>query len=132
MAGHLNIPDSLTKRDLLYGGNCEKEELSAYGDLFFEQRRYHDALMFYERAEDVKKLGLVRERALKDGDFHLLARINNIKEMEVRPEDWEEAARAALRGGKFRYAADMFERAGKEEEAAKARARFETPDKEKN
>jgi hypothetical protein len=156
MAKRLKMPDCLSKRDLLYAPSEENIDKGAYGDLFFQENLLHDALMFYHKADDGKKIGLVREHALREGDFSLLAKVDillvnqflPLQRLEMRPpegarlpaqvmegfklspDEWRTAAGAAFDNGKERYAADMFERSGDADRATELRAKFAPPAEE--
>jgi hypothetical protein len=123
----MKLPDSIMKRDLLYGPKGEKADLSAYGDAFFEARRFQDAFLFYERAKNDAKLRELRKTAIADGNLNILGRMNLVKGHEISAEEWAEAAQKAFESGKLRYAAQMFERAGMIERAAEVRAVYEPP-----
>ena len=113
------FPDILEKRDLLYGATGDEVDFSAYGDAFFEKGYYHDAFLFYEKAGDKKGFEKLLDVSVSSGNLNVLARLTRIDGFSLTGESWAQAAQNALNHGKLRYAAEIYERAGNPDMAAK-------------
>lgn len=124
LAKKLIIPDALVRREHLYGDLGLEVDLRAYGDLYFEENRFLDAFLYYQRAGDEEKMKQVRQRGLEAGDFNILAKVTLEKNMSLSNEEWRTAAETAFSAGKLRYAAAMFERAGDADRASEVRLVF--------
>lgn len=104
------LPWALEKRSLLY--ERTDTDFKYWGDFFFENERYADALEFYITGEVEDGIAKMKEFAVKEGDYYTLAKIADKFEEKVSGDDWLEAAEAAMRRGKFAEATWLYERAG--------------------
>jgi len=96
------LPDPDTKRGLLHSEkpvDCEK-----YGDMFFEERRYNDAVDFYAKGALKEKLLEVKKAAVEEGDYFLLKRIKKLLPEQVHEADWEKLAASAEKKGIANFA----------------------------
>jgi tetratricopeptide (TPR) repeat protein len=126
------LPDSLKRRDTLYGRNTPAELLSEFGDLYFQEGRLNDAVAFFGRAGDHKGLRRIHQKAMEQGDFFLFSRAMEFLQEEVSLEDWQRLGTQALGTGKYLFALKCFEKIGDREgiRDAKERLRQIIPDEE--
>ncbi len=96
------LPDYKTKRSLLYVDDAT--DYSYYGNLYLDEKRYSDALDFFERGADEEGLQQIKKIALKEGDFYLAARLAKIDSEMFGESDWENLARQAEALGKSTFA----------------------------
>ena len=105
------IPEPTEKRALLHTDkpvDCEK-----YGDMFFEERRYNDAIDFYAKGALKEKLLKVKQAALDEGDYFLLKRLKKLLPEEIGEADWEKLAANAEKKGIANFAKWADEERGK-------------------
>ena len=118
------LPDSLKRRDILYGRNTPTELLREYGDLYLREGRLNDAVAFFGRAGDHKGLRRIRQVAMEEGDFFLFSRATEFLQEEVSPEDWKGLGTQALGTGKHLFALKCFEKIGDREGIRDAKERI--------
>lgn len=125
MAGKTRLPDPLKKRDLLYAQETPKgADFVGIGDAFADNGRYLEAVQFYLRGEAPEKAVRLKLKAIEGGDAALLLAIESFTDGGVEASDWAQLASIAMREGKFTAAAEAYEKAGKPEEAEKAREKL--------
>ena len=96
------LPGPTEKRGLLHTDkpvDCEK-----YGDMFFEERRFNDAVDFYAKGSLKEKLLKVKQVALEEGDYFLLKRIRKLLPESEIEADWEKLAASAEKKGIANFA----------------------------
>jgi len=120
--------NSLSKRDLLAQEKFDPEIVQAYADAFFAEERYSDALDFYLKLQNKTAIGRLKEAAVKTGTPDLLWRIEHDNREAVTREDWSQCGENAMRLGKFRAAAYVFERIGDQEKLATAESEIGSPE----
>jgi len=122
--------DSLAKRDLLAAEKFDPEEIRERADAFFADKRYSDALDFYQKLSDKNGVRRIKEAAIVLGNTDLLWRIEHRDEESVTKADWTACGEGAMRLEKFRAAAYAFERAGNAERLAAAEREFKPQEEE--
>jgi hypothetical protein len=117
------LPDSVTKRDLLWAAHKTPPDYGAYGAEFLKEGRLHDAAEFFGRAKDKAKLQEVLKAGLRLGDAGLVARLAQIQPDIVDVTTWRECAAEAERLQKWSFARTAYEKAGDAAKAAEAKDR---------
>ncbi len=130
--GRSTVPWTLHKRALLY--DRKDTDYKAYGDALFEAERYADALDFYLTGGVDEGVERIKEWALGEGDYYLLARIAERRPEEVTSAEWRRAGEAAVERGKFAFATWCYDRAGDDERmrSAAEKAGIELPEEEED
>jgi len=103
------IPWALEKRALLY--ERTDTDFKYWGDFMFEKERYADALDFYITGEVEDGIERMKEFAIAEGDYYILARIEDKFNGRVKEEEWIKAAEAAVEKGRFADATWLYEKA---------------------
>ena len=116
--------DSLAKRDLLASQKFDPDLVKGYADDFLSQKRYGDALAFYIKIRDEAGIRKVKEAAVRLGNPDLLWQVEHEDRDAVTRKDWVACGDHAMRLGKFRSAAYVFERISDEEKLAVAEQEF--------
>lgn len=127
MADRPTLPEPLHKRDLLFSREKKKGvDFAALGDAYVSLGRLTEAVAFYVRAEDTDRLREMKQKAIEGGDTALLIIIADAIGEEVTADDWARLADTARRQEKLAAAAEAYEKAGRPEEAEKAREELAT------
>ncbi|MDA1142963.1 MAG: hypothetical protein O3B01_30750 [Planctomycetota bacterium] len=116
------IPDSVKKRDILYGENTDPAELSDLGRQYLADERFWEAVEFFYRAKDNAGIAEVKNAGIEMADSYLLQRLEKLETGDVTEADWLSLAENALAAEKFRDAIEGFERGGQAERAEDLRA----------
>ena len=116
--------DSIAKRDLLASERFNADDVRAYGDDYYEAGRYGEAFSFYSKAKDVDGVRRVMEASICEGEPDVLWSIERAWPDVVSAEDWNRCGENAMRMGKFRAAAYVFERTGNADALAEAEKAF--------
>jgi hypothetical protein len=116
------IPDSVKKRDILYGDNTDPEELSELGGLYLAEERFWEAVEFYDAAKDDTGIAKVKNAGIEMADSYLLRRLEKMEIGNVTESDWLSLAENALTAEKIRDAIEGFERGGQSERAEDLRS----------
>jgi tetratricopeptide (TPR) repeat protein len=106
------LPDSLKRRDILYGQNTPAEVLREYGDLYLHEGKPNDAVEFFGQACYKEGLQRIRQMAIEEGDLFLFSRAAEFLQEEISPEDWRKLGKKALEQGKHLFALKCFEKIG--------------------
>ena len=69
----IKIPDSLKKKEMVYGGKTPPEELISAGKDFLSAGRLAEALDLFAAAGDVDGIKKISAQAVSDGDYFLYA-----------------------------------------------------------
>lgn len=112
MGSRKKLPWTLEKRELLY--ERKGVDYRYYGDLFFEAERYADALEFYLRGDVEEGIEKMKQFALENGDYYILAKIEEKYSGRIKSEEWRKAARRAEELEKFSMAIWLYEKCGEE------------------
>ncbi|MCE9582110.1 MAG: hypothetical protein K8T20_06285 [Planctomycetes bacterium] len=120
------LPDSVTKRDILWAAHKTPPDYGRYGAEFLAEGRLHDAAEFFGRAKDIAKLKEVLKAGLREGDAGLIARLAVIQPDIVDLTTWRECAVEAERLQKWSFARTAWEKAGDAAKSAAARDRVLT------
>jgi len=107
------LPWTLEKRALLY--DKKGVDYRHYGDLFFEAERYADALEFYLQGDVEEGIEKMKRLAIEEGDYYILAKIEEKYPGRIKEKEWREAAVQAERAGKFSMATWLYEKCGERE-----------------
>jgi len=109
------LPDYNLKQKILYVDHNGAETLQNYGDLFYAEGNFSDALDFYQKAKFTEGLQKIKNAALETGDTMLFQRVAKALSWEPAPADWENLARAALNLKKYLFARHALEKTHNEE-----------------
>jgi tetratricopeptide (TPR) repeat protein len=109
------LPDSLKRRDILYGQNTPAEVLREYGELYLHEGKPNDAVEFFGQASYKEGLQRIRRMAMEEGDLFLFSRATEFLQEEVPAGDWRKLGRKALEKGKYLFALKCFEKIGDRE-----------------
>lgn len=115
----LKLPNSVEKRNLLYGGKTPSGTLVEIGELYERERRYADALEFFSKAKNDAGVDRIKAKAIEVGHSFVLLRVRRIGPREISPEEWMRAAEAAEKAGRFQDALHCLQESG---DAAKLEA----------
>jgi hypothetical protein len=118
----MRLLDPLKKSLLLYGDSnhnpASPDRLVAYGELYEEEGRIHDALEFYWRAGFTEGLERIEKSALAEGDFFLYRQAMGYLGREILKEDLAAVMKNAQHKGKLSFALMAAREAGDEKAAA--------------
>jgi len=117
-------PSEERVRELTADPKLTAEQANEYGDLFARAGKFAQAMMFYERSRDPKRLESVKAKAVELGDAFLLYGITRLAPDLVQPHEWREAGDRALAAGKLLFARDCYEKSGDPEKAQAAREQW--------
>ena len=122
MAGHVEMPDPIEKRNVLASKTVPDGEILALANAYLEQDALSDACDFFDKIGHAEGLERVKRRAIEIGNAHVLAfDMGRSRHVEVSKEDWQAAGENALAQGKFAYAAQAFAKSGDAEKEEQAR-----------
>jgi hypothetical protein len=103
------------KQKILYVDKTTPEILQNYGDLFFTEGNFSDALDFYQKAKFTEGLQKIKNAALENGDVMLFLRAAKALNLELTTADWESIGKAAMSLKKYLFARHALEKANNEE-----------------
>ncbi|MGV8056507.1 MAG: hypothetical protein AB2L12_00500 [Smithellaceae bacterium] len=109
------LPDYRLKQKILYVDHANIETLKNYGDLFFTEGNFSDALDFYQKANFTDGLQNIKNAALESGDVMLFQRTAKALNLELKTTDWENIGQTALRLKKYLFARHALEKANNAE-----------------
>ena len=112
---NLKLPDYRLKQKLLYDDKVNPKDLQNYGDLFFEEGRFSDALDFYQKANHNNGLQKIKDAAFNNGDVMLWKQAAKILNLELKPADWESIGQKAIELKKYSFASHALKEANNEE-----------------
>jgi len=116
------IPDSVKKRDILYGDDTDPAELSDLGRQYLAEERFWEAVEFFDRAKDDTGIADVKTAGIELADSYLLRRLEKMEIGDVTEADWLSLAENGLAAEKVRDAIEGFERGGQTDRAEDLRA----------
>ena len=116
--------DSLSKRDLLAAESYDPAVVREYAEAFLSQEYYSDALEFFQKLNDREAITKIKQVAVETASPDILWRIEHDNPEAVTQADWTDCGESAMRLGKFRAAAYVFERIGNSERLAAAEREF--------
>lgn len=123
------LPDYKEKQKIIYSSQASRESLIKYGDDFFENKRYDDAVDFYEKANYGEGLQEIANLAVEEGDLFLYKRVYRILGIEqISPDIANEIGLKAQDLGKYFFARKAFEIAGNQDMLNKLTANSEGED----
>ncbi len=103
-----NIPDPIEKRDQIYGENTTPDQLKDLGDRFFKAGYYPDALEAYVEGDIQDGGERVLERAVEQGNYFLVQKIDDQWPDLVDGTVWEEAGENAEEAGRLTDAVKLY------------------------
>jgi hypothetical protein len=109
------LPDYHSKQKILYIDHTDPKTLLNYGDLFFAEGNFSDALDFYQKANFPEGLQKIKNAALENGDVMLFQRAAKALNLEPTTADWENIAKNALGFKKYLFARHALEKSNNEE-----------------
>jgi len=109
------LPDYRLKQKILYVDHTSPETFKKYGDLFFADGNFSDALDFYFKANFTEGLQKIKYAAIDSGDVMLFLQTARALNMELKTADWEIIGRNALGLKKYFFARHALEKANNEE-----------------
>jgi tetratricopeptide (TPR) repeat protein len=110
-----NLPDYRLKQKILYIDQTNPQILENYGDAFFSEGNFSDALDFYQRANSTIGLQKIKDVALESGDVMLFSRAAKALNLELKTTDWENIAKIAIDLKKYLFARYALEKASNED-----------------
>lgn len=119
------LPDALQLREIKYGSRTSPEERRRIARSLAAAGRVAEALDLYLLAGDEEGEAEVRRRAVAEGQPILLLILRRAGR-SISRDEWAEAARAAVRAGRWREAYRCFSEAG--DEAGLAEIQDKLPD----
>lgn len=125
MAKKLELPDPLSKRDIIFGEDTPREDLIAYGKAFLEQEQIYDALSCFAQAKAHDEIEKIAEIAMEEGDAALWQETLIVRGKKADPEEWRQLAKRAEALGKEYFAEFAYEQAGDEAKALQYRQKRE-------
>lgn len=118
----MKIPDSITKRDILFGARkTSPAELLTLAELYYGQGQWSDAIDFFIRAEAKDRMPSLVGDLVKEGEAFLLLKLARAEGALVSDDKILECAQSAERLGKVRYAILAYEKLGDEAKAEQLR-----------
>jgi tetratricopeptide (TPR) repeat protein len=109
------LPDYRLKQKILYVEQTDPQTLKEYGDLFFAEGNFSDALDFYQKATATDGLQKIKNSALESGDVMLFGRAAKALNLELKPSDWENIGKIAIDRRKYFFARHALEQASNNE-----------------
>jgi len=102
----IRIPDSLKKKEAIYGGKTPPEELVAEGESFFALNRLPEALDFFTAAGETARIEEISKIAVESGDIFLYTQAQKSlgRMVDADGEALSQLAANAEKAGKDRYA----------------------------
>jgi hypothetical protein len=125
------LPDSLKRRDILYGKDTPEAVLREYGELYLREGKPNDAVEFFGQACYKEGLRRICQMGMEEGDFFLFSRAHEFLQEDIPPADWRKLGKKALEKGKYLFALKCFEKVGDREGIADARRELEEQMQEK-
>jgi len=116
----------------LYVDVPDPEVLKNYGDLFFNESNYSDALDFYSKANFIEGSQKIKDVALDSGDVMLYQRAAKVLNLELKPSDWENIGQKARALKKYFFARHALEKANNEESLNALKIIMEVEEHEKS
>jgi hypothetical protein len=126
------LVDYRFKQKTLYVDKVNPEALKSYGDLFFDEGNFSDALDFYQKANYTEGLQKIKNAALGSGDVMLFQRAAKMLNMELKSTDWEGIAQKAIALKKYLFARHALENAQSEESLNALKKLMEAEEHEKS
>jgi tetratricopeptide (TPR) repeat protein len=126
------LPDYRLKQKMLYVDVVDPEVLKNYGDLFFKEGNYSDALDFYQKANSIEGMQKIKETALDSGDVMLFQRTAKVLNLVLKPSDWENIGQKAIALKKYFFARHALEKADNEESLNALKKIMEVEEHEKS
>ena len=112
MPKRLKTLDCIQKRDLLASDKVSPEEIREHAKSFLEDGLLIDAFNFYAKIQDKEGLEACKAAAFETADHGVLWKLVHSGLVEVTDDDWRACAEQAIKIGKHRIAAYIFERLG--------------------
>ena len=112
--GEKPLPDAITKRDMVFGGQTPSEQLIELGDRYMAHERYYDALDCFAQAKAIDRIEKLAQIALEDGDAALFQETLLARGIKAEPDVWRMIAQRAEELGKFAFAEFAYRMAGDE------------------
>jgi tetratricopeptide (TPR) repeat protein len=126
------LPDYRLKQKILYIDQPDPEILQNYGDLFFAEGNFSDALDFYQKAQFTDGLQKIKNDALNSGDVMLFLRAAKMLNLELTSADWENIGQKAIDLKKYFFARHALEKANNEDLLNSLKKIMEAEEQEKN
>jgi tetratricopeptide (TPR) repeat protein len=109
------LSDYRLKQKILYVDKVNPNELQNYGNSFFEEGLFPDALDFYQKANDNGGIQKIKDIAFERGDVMLFQQAAKALHLELKPADWEGIGKKAMDLKKYSFARHALEKANNEE-----------------
>jgi hypothetical protein len=115
----MKLPDSITKRDLLFGARrASSAEILTLGKGYASEGLLSDAIDFFVKADAKTEIEGLVSRVVEEGDMFLLLKIARvIGEERVSHDTILKCTERAKSLGKIRYAIMGFEKLGQKDQA---------------
>jgi hypothetical protein len=108
------LPDYRLKQKILYIDHTDPHILQNYGDMFFAEDNFSDALDFYQKANFIAGLQKIKNSALDRGDVMLFQAAAKALKIELKPADWESIGQIATSLKKYFFARHALEKTNNE------------------
>lgn len=109
------LPDYRLKQKMLYIDKTDPKTLKEFGDLFFNEGNFSDALDFYFKADNSDGMQKIKNTASENGDAMLFQRAAKALKIELKSKDWEAVGQSAISLKKYSFARYALEAAGNNE-----------------
>jgi hypothetical protein len=109
------LPDYHLKQKILYIDHTDLHVLQNYGDIFFVEDNFSDALDFYQKANFIAGLQKIKKAALDRGDVMLFQGAAKALKIELKPADWESIGQMAISLKKYFFARHALGKTNNEE-----------------
>lgn len=116
--------DSIAKRDLLAATKFNAENVRAYAEDFLKEGRHGDAFAFYRKLNDTDGVRRVTEAAIREAEPEVLWSVQKAYPDMISRQNWAQCGENAMKMGKLRSAAYVFERIGDAARLAEAEKGF--------
>jgi hypothetical protein len=126
------LPDYRLKQKILYVDIPDHKVLKNYGDLFFNEGNYSDALDFYQKANFIEGSQKIKDVALESGDVMLFQRAAKVLNLELKPSDWGNIGQKAMVLKKYFFARHALGKADNEESLNALKKIMEVEEHEKS
>jgi len=104
------LPNYRSKQKILYIDNTPAATLIDYGDQYWDEQAFDDALDFYAKAGHTSGIEKLSAAAMEKGDVFLYQRASRALHREITPADWRKIAGRAVELEKITFAKRALEK----------------------
>jgi hypothetical protein len=121
------LPDFQSKRKILFGAKTSPEKMRQAGEQFMQAERYDEALEFLQRCEGDDLTRRIADAAMQAGNTPLFMRAKKVLNEQITESEWLGLAANAEKAGRVSGAYLAYLKAGREEDATRARLLLSGP-----